>query len=369
MTPACWKRLVDSVLSTDPKRRIRLIQSGVAALVMLAGLATLYYAAWAGLIDWPPLLGYTVVAPGGFLLFFVAIRSRWSERFADPSLTAAQMVFAVVCCAYGYAIGGSMHSAAYPLVMVVLMFGMFSLSPRDVFLISVFAVTTFAAVMYSMCQLRPDVFVPPIELGCFLMLAAMMPTVSALASRLSKLRARLSLQKHELSVALERIEFLAMHDALTGLINRRQMTELIQRQHVRGTRNGAPFCIALIDLDNFKRINDEHGHAAGDRVLRAFATESEKIVRATDALGRWGGEEFVLLMPDATLGAAREGAERLRRMFERTPIDVGNAVVQMTLSAGMVQFADDESPMRMIERADEALYRAKAQGRNQVVLG
>jgi diguanylate cyclase (GGDEF)-like protein len=357
----------DGLLSVEPKRRIRLIQSGVAAAIMLLGLAVLYYAAWAGLADWPPLLVYSVVALCGFAVFFVAIRSRWSERFADPSLTSAQMVFAVVCCAWGYAIGGRVHSAAFPLVLVVLMFGMFSLSPRGVFAISLVAVGAFGSVMAAMCHLRPGVFVPAVEFGCFLMLATMMPTVSLLAARLGKLRARLSLQKHELTVALERIEFLAMHDALTGLVNRRQMTELIHRQHVRALRTGAPFCIALIDLDHFKRINDQYGHAAGDQVLRTFAAESEKIVRATDAFGRWGGEEFVLLMPDATLASAREGAERLRRTLEATAIPVGDAVVTMTLSAGMVQFAGDETPARMIERADAALYRAKAQGRNQVV--
>jgi diguanylate cyclase (GGDEF)-like protein len=183
------------------------------------------------------------------------------------------------------------------------------------------------------------------------------------------LRTRLNMQKHELANALERVEFLATRDDLTGLINRRQVTEMMERERQRSIRTGAGFCIALIDLDHFKRINDDHGHAAGDEVLRAFALEATRIVRATDALGRWGGEEFMLLMPDAVLPSAGLGAERLRLALAKLEIQSGDSVLTITFSAGVVQNGPGETIARTVERADLALYSAKSQGRNQVVVG
>jgi diguanylate cyclase (GGDEF)-like protein len=105
------------------------------------------------------------------------------------------------------------------------------------------------------------------------------------------------------------------------------------------------------------------------RSLRAFAVEGSRIVRATDTLGRWGGEEFMLLMPDSVLPAAGFGAERLRQALEKLEVDTANCTLKITLSAGVVQNKPHETSKQMIDRADAALYRAKADGRNQVATG
>jgi GGDEF domain-containing protein len=105
-------------------------------------------------------------------------------------------------------------------------------------------------------------------------------------------------QKQELTVALEQIQLMAAHDDLTGLLNRRHMVVLLEQETQRSLRSGRGFCLALIDMDHFKRVNDRYGHAAGDAVLRAFSDTAQAVLRRSDVLARWGGEEFVLMQSD-----------------------------------------------------------------------
>ncbi|MDD5169673.1 MAG: diguanylate cyclase [Syntrophales bacterium] len=370
MKPSLWTvHLADRLFSREPKRRIRSTQTAVAILITLSGLIVMQYIAWSGCASWSAVIPWTIISTSGYIGFFLAIRSGWSERFADPSLTVAQMIYAVACCASAYAIAGALRGTAFPLAMVIMMFGMFSLKPRQVLAISIYAVALFGVVMWFMSRWRPEVFDPVIEWGHFLMIATMLPTVSVLAGQLSRLRARLQRQKRDLADAVEQIQFLATRDELTGLINRRRMNELLETELQRSMRSGAGFCVAMIDLDHFKRINDGYGHGAGDEALRAFSLEGRRLVRATDSLGRWGGEEFLLLMPNSALPLAQEGVERLRQAMERLVVFSGEPLLRLTLSAGVVQYIIGESVVGMIERADAALYRAKSQGRNRIVTG
>ncbi|CAN5458600.1 GGDEF domain-containing protein [soil metagenome] len=356
-------------LSREPKRRIRLLQTTIAIGVTLSGVAAMQLVAWAGFASWNAVVPWTVASVAGYAGFFAAIRFGWSERCADPALTAAQMIYAVSCCAVGYAVAGPMRGAVFPLAMVVLMFGMFQLPPRHVLFVCIYSVLAFGAVMVSMTFLQPAVFPLPIELSHFALIATMMPTVSLLASQLSRMRARLQTQKAELRKALAHIEFLATRDELTGLINRRHITDLLEREERRSTRNGTSFCIALVDIDHFKRVNDTYGHGAGDDSLRAFAKTGTALTRASDALARWGGEEFLLLITDSALLPACDAIERLRKAIAQLSIHSGDSVIRMTISAGVVQHDADASLRQTIERADASLYRAKSCGRNRVVEG
>ena len=369
MLPYWTVQFADRLLTHEPKRRIRLIQTAIAILITISGLGVMQYVAWAGFAPWSAVIPWTFISISGYIGFFFMIRAGWSERFADPSLTVAQMIYAVACCVAAYAIMGAVRGAVFPMAMVVIMFGMFSLAPRKVLFISIYAVSLFGAVMWSLSRWCPGVYDPAVEWIHFLMVATMLPTASVLAGWLSKLRARLQRQKRELADAVERIQSLATRDELTGLINRRRMNELLETERQRSMRNGAFFCVAMIDLDHFKRINDNYGHGVGDDVLKAFALEGRRMVRATDALGRWGGEEFLLLMPDTVLPLVLVGVERLRHAQEQLVVFTGAPELRLTLSAGVVQYKIGESVADMIERADTALYRAKSQGRNQIVAG
>ena len=170
--------------------------------------------------------------------------------------------------------------------------------------------------------------------------------------------------------ALEQeLEHQAATDPLTGLHNRRGYELLFEQELKRARRVDSPLTVAILDLDRFKNLNDTYGHGAGDQVLRSLAQEWSQRLRGPDILGRLGGEEFVVLMPDTAAREAAEVMERLRRHTESVPRELGVATVAVTVTIGVTDLdAADDSFQDMIARADEALYRGKDQGRNQVVI-
>jgi diguanylate cyclase (GGDEF)-like protein len=162
----------------------------------------------------------------------------------------------------------------------------------------------------------------------------------------------------------------ATHDYLTGLWNRRMILEELTRQLNRASHEGRPLAIAIADLDHFKHVNDTHGHGAGDAVLIAAAQRIRSVLRDYDAVGRLGGEEFLLLLPNCSDIEAIQIAERARIAIASEPMEVPGVSLAMTLSLG-VACTRPEAPLEaaaLIEAADTALYRAKAGGRNQVCL-
>jgi diguanylate cyclase (GGDEF)-like protein len=162
----------------------------------------------------------------------------------------------------------------------------------------------------------------------------------------------------DLAAAQER---LARTDTLTGLVNRRGMHDALERERARGRRAVSPTSVLIIDVDHFKKINDVHGHAAGDLVLRQVAKCVTGAVRASDAVARWGGEEFLVLLPDTPIEGAKACAENIRAKIEAMRGDQ-----PVTVSIGCAQFGSRESTHAAIARADERLYQAKATGRNRV---
>lgn len=361
--PAAW---FARLLPQDPKRRLRTVQTALACMFAFASLGFMVYGVVIGAMALGAALGWSVLAGLGGLWFITVIRSGWSERFADPSLTVPQMVFAITCCALAYGIAGALRGAIFPLLMVVMMFGMFALKIRHVMVVCAYAVLAMGLAMAVLVALQPETATPLVEAGHLLMLALMMPAVAVLAQRLHQMRRRLRDQKRELSEALDRIQYLATRDGLTGLMNRRHITELMAREVQRHRRFGTRLSVAMFDLDHFKLINDRHGHGCGDDVLRTFAEEAQRTIRGCDALARWGGEEFLLLMPETGLEDARVGAERVRAMLERHVITKHGVRVPVTLSSGVAELGKAETMEALVERADQALYVAKSHGRNRV---
>ncbi len=362
------RRLVDLWLGVEPAQRLRLRQTSLAMALMGLCVPMLHYAvsvahAEHGLLLWT----WTAVSLAGMALIYAAIRSGWSLRFADPSLTRLQIGFAIAAAAFGYAQAGPLRGAVFPVLTLILMFGMFQLRARGAYALGLFALTLFGLVMAFMAGHRPADYPPAIEIGHFLMLAIMLPAVAVLTARLSRIRRRLSLQREELARALAQLQAIATRDELTGLPNRRQMQALMDQELLRSLRHGHDFCIAVVDLDHFKRVNDEYGHAAGDAVLRAFAQAGQAALRATDVLARWGGEEFVVLLPDTAMPPALGGMERLRQQIEALSIDIGgDRTLSITVSIGLTGHHRGEALADTLARADQRLYQAKAAGRNRI---
>ena len=159
----------------------------------------------------------------------------------------------------------------------------------------------------------------------------------------------------------------SLTDALTGVGNRRGLEQDLAAEITRARRAATPLCAIVADIDHFKRVNDDHGHAAGDQVLMRFGALLKSLVRPTDVVARFGGEEFVVLLPGSAIAAGLATAERLRAALAAEVI--APLARPMTASFGVSQLQGDEDGAALIARADAALYRAKEGGRNRVVAG
>ena len=169
-----------------------------------------------------------------------------------------------------------------------------------------------------------------------------------------------------LRVELERMATL---DSLTGIYNRRTFTGLVERELARAARTEAPVGLIVIDLDHFKTVNDRYGHVAGDTVLKSFVATAHAALRKQDLLGRYGGEEFCVVLPGASPAEAVMIAQRLRESVETTPVPMGDRSIRYTISVGVAHSNRAGLDLDSLVRdADEALYRAKGRGRNQVSL-
>ncbi len=177
--------------------------------------------------------------------------------------------------------------------------------------------------------------------------------------------------QEDLLNALEKSEFQASHDALTGLWNRSAILGILQRELARGRREMNPVAVIMADIDHFKKINDTYGHLTGDEVLRQTTVRLTKSLRPYDAVGRYGGEEFLLVLPSCSTQEALNVAERLRGSFQENPINNVEGSFNVSLSFGVVMISGKFSPDTdaIIGLADEALYKAKNLGRNRVEFG
>ncbi|ONM44680.1 diguanylate cyclase [Halopseudomonas pachastrellae] len=178
-----------------------------------------------------------------------------------------------------------------------------------------------------------------------------------------------AVNKRQLESANTKLQELALRDGLTGLLNRRYWESCLEREFARHQRYDNPVSLVIFDIDHFKRVNDTYGHQTGDEVIRETARITSQLVRETDFAGRYGGEEFVVLLPGTTLDGAAQFAERLRSTIERQQLDYQGSPLTFTISLGVATLADDMAGYQaLLERADKALYQSKEGGRNQVTV-
>lgn len=181
-----------------------------------------------------------------------------------------------------------------------------------------------------------------------------------------RIREQLETRNAELDELNGKLRVMAIHDQLTGLYNRHFMVDQLERLREQFERHGHACSIVLFDVDHFKQINDRYGHPIGDAILVAFSRRVEGLLRQGDSLGRYGGEEFMLLLPVCDQHAAVQVAERMRAKLSDFPMIIEPEAITATASFGVAQLRPGETADAWLLRADEALYRAKAQGRNRV---
>ncbi len=317
----------------------------------------------------------TMLIPPAFFLSGVALigvfailsETHVSDRFEDHHLAvfqvgghvALQLMFVLAAPQIGYAF----------LNVLFLIFGVASLrmTPRQAATAWVFtAMSVVPIFMFAGVSLGMPVATATERLAaalCFILTIGQCAFIGLYGDQLRK---KLYKRGAELGEAYRRIAELAELDELTGSFNRRCIMRMLHEEMARAERRASPCSIALIDLDWFKRINDGYGHPTGDEVLRTFAITVFANIRTIDKFGRYGGEEFLLILPDTSDDAAQRNLERLRTIVADLDWSAFSPGMQVTISAGVAALRAGDTADAFLARADSALYAAKARGRNRI---
>ena len=346
----------------------RLLRYWVVGLALYAiSLSTLWFESWAGVAPRREVIWLSAASLAGAGLAYAAIRASARLGLSTVLINTSQCLHAIACVIAAYGLLGPMRGVTLSILVVVLVFGGFSSTPRQMRAICLFTITLLGLTMLWMSHVDAKRYPPQEELAHFAIAASMLVAVAYLAELLSRLRTKLKAQTLGLAGALARIQHLATRDELTQLINRRHMADVMENEAARRDRSGAALCLAVIDIDHFKRVNDTLGHAAGDSVLRRFAEQALVTVRRSDVLARWGGEEFLLLLPATGITDAQALLERIRERVRESVRHGEGLISAVTFSAGLAESPAGESIDAAIERADQSMYRAKREGRDRIV--
>jgi diguanylate cyclase (GGDEF)-like protein len=344
----------------------RQIQGLIAVSYLIDAFVLLIYA-HAGTI--PATIGPAFAACGLISVAFYLVLSEtgFTERFQDHYFVVPQLIISTAIMLAFTFVAPEVGVMFLCTLFVVFNFGSLRSTPRQTAI-----VWTATALGLAGLFLLTD---KPISLphGSYLERFATMSVFILTIGRCmflgmfsSSMRQSLYSSRQKLTEAYKRIEELAELDELTGSFNRRCIMRTLDDEIARAHRINAPCSIALIDLDWFKRINDSYGHPTGDEVLRTFAITVFANIRNIDRFGRYGGEEFLLVLPDTPNDVAARVLDRLRAIIADLDWSAFSPGMKVTISAGVATLADDESPDTFLARADNALYAAKARGRNRI---
>jgi diguanylate cyclase len=336
-----------------------------ASCVIDAGVLLLY--AQAGTIPVTIAPAYAACGLVMSAAFLVLSELGFNDRFKDHYLVAPQSTaFMLIAVAFIYLapeVGGLFLCTLF----IVFSFSSLRSTPRQTIQIWT-AMTIGLAVLFLLTD-KPISFPHDGQLERFASLLALVLAIGRcmfLGIFSSSMKQSLYQSGLKLKEAYKRIEELAELDELTGSYNRRCIMRMLDEEIARAARSGAPCSIALIDLDWFKRINDAFGHPTGDEVLRTFAITMYANLRNSDRFGRYGGEEFLLVLPDLDADGAVRALDRLRAIISDLDWSAFSPGMKVTISAGVATLKPNETPDTFLARADSALYAAKARGRNRI---
>ncbi|HET8869759.1 MAG TPA: GGDEF domain-containing protein, partial [Aquabacterium sp.] len=358
------------ILGTDPRMRGRTRLCLLASALYLVWICVISLGIQAGLFisihaaQWA--IALNVVA---MLVGYPIVRSGKSMHWEDPALVLPQMLGAQALACFAYATAPDARGALMQWMCFIQVFGLFSLSPREVRISGSGAILILVLMLLVAASLGLPDFHPGEQSLRVVMQSFVMAILCWVSYHYSLMRGRVRVQKQELTDAVKAVQDIIEHDALTGLYNRRHMQILLQAEMDRCLRSKHRFCVALVDLDHFKFINETFGPHVGDEVLRNFARHVRLILRETDIIARWGGEEFLLIMPDTNPSErAKVGLERLRRSLMLQTMSTKAPDLRATFSGGIAVYHEGETMDQVLDRADRALYQAKEQGRSRTVL-
>ncbi|MGM4891152.1 GGDEF domain-containing protein [Tardiphaga sp. 839_C3_N1_4] len=322
-------------------------------------------------------IGVTTVATGvvylAIRLAVVGIAAYLSEiqvndRFKDPYLTVPLSIVSIIVQIGAIYLVPQIGFYFISIIFVVLGFAALRMSARQTGI--VWSTATLGLALLFLMTDKP-ISIPmataterALALACFVSALGRCASAGLYGSSMRELLYRRS---NDLAAANARIEELAQLDELTGALNRRYIMKCLNDEIAKAQRNATTCCIAIIDLDHFKKINDCFGHPVGDEVLRAFAISVFANIRTIDRFGRQGGEEFLLILPDTDIDLAIQTLDRLRGLITELNWSAIAQNLTLTISAGISAIRPNDTPEDILARADLALYRAKDTGRDRVV--
>jgi diguanylate cyclase (GGDEF)-like protein len=355
-----------SVFPADGRQALRLGRFLMAAgTSLLVALALLLFA-FLGLLPWRAAIEGSAGIVTLIVAFFVLFRTGLNLRFADPSLTTEQVGAAILSLAYVMYHAGPAREAFTLFYPVAMLFGVLRLNAARLMALAMLALVAHATVLHLSYLRDPSMNVRA-ALTEFGVLMIVLPWFAVMGGYVNRLRVRLSDSHKELRHAFDRMGELAIRDELTGVYNRRYLMETLVRERSRSDRLAEAFSLCLIDIDHFKSVNDSFGHAAGDAVLKHFAALAPRGLRGIDTFGRFGGEEFLIVLPATGRQGALAAGERVRAATEASAFPELPAERRVTISVGVATHARGEDVTAVLARADEALYQCKRAGRNRVV--
>ncbi|MEO8839612.1 MAG: diguanylate cyclase [Herbaspirillum sp.] len=337
-------------------------------LLLVGGFSALYLFALQVFLSFGLISGSTLIFAGAAIgvaltLFFALFVSGWNRRASDRSLCLPMTLCGMAILLAIIYRAPATHLTFAPVVFTTIAFGSYRLRSRVVVLLTALALAGFAAIVVEHSEAGIDVGLVQAEWLSLLIVALFSPGFVLLSARVRKTNDSL----FRAGVKIINIKETARRDPLIGCYNRRYTVDSLEQQKRLADEMGTDLCVALLDIDHFKRVNDQLGHLGGDRVLRNFGLTAQKFVRAGDVFGRYGGEEFLLILPDTDLHTALEISERIRAQVEQFPWDA-RLPKGVTVSIGVTQYIGGESVLDLFSRTDSAMYLAKSGGRNQVVV-
>ncbi|MFA5322622.1 MAG: GGDEF domain-containing protein [Smithella sp.] len=350
----------------DPKQALRINRFFISFGIYILNLSLSYLAYKAGMMGLRELYWYGIIILAFNIVLYLIFRTDLNERMKDPSLTSVQICIASLAVMYGVFFIHEARGILLSLYILIMLFGTFRLDTRQFLHVSSFILLTYGIDIFLLHVFRAGEINLKIEIFQWLALSIVLVSVSFIGGNISALRRDLSTSRKKLQASFVMITEMAIQDDLTGFFNRRHLMELLEIEHNRSVRTGSMFSLAMIDLDKFKSINDTFGHQAGDNVLITFSAIIRSVLRKTDFCGRYGGEEFLIVLTETDLEAAKVFAERIRSCVEESFFPDLGKKSNITVSIGLAKHQTIEGIEKTISRADEALYRAKNNGRNRV---
>ncbi len=358
---------LQSALRGRSGTRLRVLAIISASYTLDTVLLSLF--ALVGTVSWRIPALYFLAAAIVCGVFYFVVRSPFSDGFRDRNLSAMQMATATAIQLGFITLAPNLAMFFLAILFIVFAFGTLRLTARQSVAAVVLLAVSSGVVLRSVGERVGSI--PPSSVELTLLWLSFLLTlarVSYVGTYGSAVRRQLHKRNEDLAHSVSQIGRLASHDELTGTLNRRSMSALIEEQIRLATRGGQEFCVAMLDLDHFKAINDRYGHVTGDDVLRVFGELAGATMRVTDRFARYGGEEFVMLLPATPLAHASGAVERVRAATAAAVWDGIAPGLSLSVSAGIAAYRPGDTMSNLIGRADAALYDAKRSGRNRLIV-